>query len=193
MGNEIGSIGIYPNDEGVRVCLAAGTIRHEATGEHIEAALIALAEECRDGYGRANDMTHTVKVLKEMPVTHIIADFGVRYWEDAEVNGVGEKEGDPTIPFAVGDNWRIVVELATGRIEGWPKGVVAKTHYKVCDAGVYTLLDQEGEGVVKKVGYVPDMFCPEENGYGDYVIMNIDSGGFISGFEADLDYFSEEH
>lgn len=53
MSKVIGNIAIYTTDDGVRVKLDAGTIRHEATGEHIEAALIALAKECRDGYERA--------------------------------------------------------------------------------------------------------------------------------------------
>lgn len=28
--------------------------------------------------------------------------------------------------------------------------------------------------------------CPKENGYGDYIIMNIDENGFIQGWEKKL-------
>jgi hypothetical protein len=57
MGKAIGNISIHHDVEGVRVALVAGRIRHEATGEHIEAALIALAKECRDGFERARFAT----------------------------------------------------------------------------------------------------------------------------------------
>lgn len=53
MSNVLGNITILATDDGVSLQMEAGTIRHEATGEHIEAALKALAKECRDGYERA--------------------------------------------------------------------------------------------------------------------------------------------
>lgn len=53
MSKVLGNISIYSDTEGVRLRMASGTIRLEATGEHIEAALVALAKECRDSYERA--------------------------------------------------------------------------------------------------------------------------------------------
>lgn len=137
-------------------------------------------------------MKHTVTVKKEVEVTTLDCDIGVRYWEDGEVNGVDDTEGN-LIPLRSGDRWKITIDLETGKIQSWPNGVTAKTHYKVCDSGVYYLLDSEGNVVAKKDGYVPSMLCPKENGYGDYVIMEIDGEGVISGFKADLECFAEDY
>jgi hypothetical protein len=132
------------------------------------------------------------KIAKqEVEVAYLHADMGVRYWEDASVNGVDEGD-DPTIPLAEGDSWRITIELATGRIVNWPAGVTASTHYKVCDAGVYQLLDAQLVEVAVKDGYVPKMLSPGGNGYGDYVIMTIDGDGKIEDWKADLSYFAPD-
>ena len=53
-------------------------------------------------------MKATIKNKKEIDVRYLKVDAGVRYWEDADVNGVpdidlfeSKGEGKPTIPFAV--------------------------------------------------------------------------------------------
>ena len=38
-------------------------------------------------------------------------------------------------------------------------------------------------------GYVPKILCVGENGFGDYVIMEIDTNGFIKDFVVMLDEF----
>jgi hypothetical protein len=135
-------------------------------------------------------MDVTVKSKKE--VTHVFADFGVRYWEDGEVNGEQDDETSPNMPLVQGSRWKIIVDLATGQIDGWPKDVAASVHYKVCDDGIYKLLDQSGNVVVQKSEYVPSMFSPKDDGYGDYVIMDILPTGVIDGWQADLSYFEPE-
>lgn len=128
-------------------------------------------------------------VKQQVDVATLRAAMGVRFWEHASVNGVDEQEDAPTIPFAKGDVWQIDIDLANGRIFGWPGGTVANAHYEVCDAGVYSLLDAAGDVVASKEGYVPGMLSPGGEGYGDYVIMEIDSDGIIKGWRADLSYF----
>lgn len=128
---------------------------------------------------------------REIDVSYLKADCGVRYWEDAEVNGVEDTEGD-LIPCRNGDSWAPVINLDTGVIEGWPQGTKAKVHYKVCDAGVYTLLDANMNPVKKISDYVPGMLSPGGCGYGDYVIMNIDASGKIDNWAADLDPFERD-
>lgn len=136
-------------------------------------------------------MKYTRTIKEEVEVTHLIADMDVRYWEDANVNGENEDDDNPKMPFATKDGWRIVVGLATGVIADWPQGVVASTHYKVCDAGVYSLIGNDGGVVMQKSGYVPDMLAPSGDGYGDYVILDIDATGRISGWNPDMSYFDE--
>jgi len=130
----------------------------------------------------------TVIVKKAVPVKYLKVEAGVRYWEDATVNGEEDTDGE-LIPFRHGDEWRPMINLETGTIENWPGGTVADVHYKVCDEGRYTLLNEEREPVKVIDGYVPDIMCPEESGYGDYIIMKIDGGGKIAGWTVDLDDF----
>lgn len=136
-------------------------------------------------------MEFTQKIERTMNVTHLIAEMGVRYWEDAKVNGVEDADGT-LIPLRIGDVWRICVDLETGKIKDWPDGVEASIHYKVADDGNYLLISDCGEEIISRDGYVPSMLCPKENGYGDYVIMQIGGDGVISGFSADLGYFEDE-
>lgn len=128
-------------------------------------------------------------IKQEVEVAYLQAEMGVRYWEDARVNGMADDEDDLGMPFAEDDTWRITIDLVTGRIADWPAGTVAETHYKVCDDGVYRLLDQDKNVIAEKSGYVPTMLSPGGNSWGDYVIMNIGADGTIENWRADLSYF----
>jgi hypothetical protein len=57
-----------------------------------------------------------------------------RYWEDTEVNGTQDFDGD-LIPFGDGRIWEPVIDLDAGSIVDWPENTTAKIHYKVCDEG----------------------------------------------------------
>ena len=133
-----------------------------------------------------------VTVTQEVPVRYLRAQMGVRYWEDAKVNGQDEHGDSPKIPLRHGDTWDITVDLTTGKIANWPEGVTADTHYKVCDAGVYRALREDRTVVAEKADYVPSMLSPGGDGYGDYVIMKIDGSGQIENWSADLSYFDPD-
>lgn len=123
-----------------------------------------------------------ITIIKEEEIELIFLDVevNVRYWEDAEVNGIEDKEGN-LIPCRVGDSWRPLIHIDSGVIINWTTGVKASIHYKVCDAGLYTITDLDGDIVYgSHEGYVPKVMCPEGNGYEDYIIMNIDEEGRIS-------------
>ena len=130
----------------------------------------------------------TVAVPQKLPVKFLRAECGVRYWEDATVNGVEDKDGS-LIPCRDKDTWAPVIDLATGKIEGWPEGTAADIHYKVCDDGCYSLLDADKEVVTSKDGYVVNMMCPEGKGYGDYIIMKVGADGTIANWKVDLREF----
>lgn len=118
-----------------------------------------------------------------MNATHIEVCAGVRYWEDADVNGIEDKEG-MLIPLRVGSLWKPWIRLSDGYIEGWPEGTTASIHYKVCDAGEYWLTDDDGERLYKwSTDYVPDRFlCHGDRGYGDYIIFKVGVSGMIEGW-----------
>lgn len=131
----------------------------------------------------------TITETAEHDVKFLKADCGVRYWEDGKVNGVDDDDDNPAMPFASKDGWKILIDIEAGAILDWPKGTAADVHYKVCDAGVYSLLDADRKEVKQIDGYVPSIMCPEGNGYGDYVIMKIDGDGRIANFVPDLSDF----
>ncbi len=106
---------------------------------------------------------------------------GVRYWEDATVDGVEDVDGT-LIPCRDGGLWTPIIRLEDGHIENWPSGVCANIYYKVCDQGEYFLLNDELANVRRWKGYyVPDEFLchGDDSGYGDYIILDVDSAGFI--------------
>jgi len=112
--------------------------------------------------------------------TYIKVRAGVRYWDDATVNGK-EDEAGSLIPHRVAEDWCPTIRLTDGKVMDWPQGVTADVHYKVCDAGEYWLLDEDKLTIAKWAGfYVPDDFlCHGDTGYGDYIIFKIDADGRI--------------
>lgn len=111
---------------------------------------------------------------------YIEVDAEVRYWEDARINGAEDTDGS-LIPLRTGSRWTPVIRLEDGRIEGWPEGVVARIHYKVCDQGEYWILDSEKRRIARWAGdYVPDEYlCHGDHGYGDYIIFSVRGDGVI--------------
>lgn len=132
-----------------------------------------------------------LKIEKEFDVKYLEAKAGARYWEDATVNGIEDSDGN-LIPCKDGDYWNPLINIETGVIVNWEKGKEADIHYKCCDDGEYFLLD-EHKNIVKSIdGYVPSIMCPEENGYGDYIIMKVDKNGQILNWQIDLSDFNNE-
>jgi hypothetical protein len=133
------------------------------------------------------DITET----RTVNATTLKVEAGVRYWEDAEVNGVTDDEG-ALIPFRAGDSWCPVIDVDRGSILDWPQGTTASIHYKVCDEGIYTLYADDGSKLTSKEGYVPSIMTPGGSGYGDYIIMHIEADGQIANWRPDLSDFQDE-
>lgn len=135
-------------------------------------------------------MKTKIKVSKEVEIKTLLVNAGVRYWEDAVVDGADDERGK--IPCRKNGLWCPEIEVDTGKIINWTQGVEASVHYKVCDSGFYQLKDAEGNVVGEIDGYVPSCMSPKENGYGDYIIMDIDAKGIINNWkfsEEDVDAF----
>lgn len=135
-------------------------------------------------------MKTTITVKKEVEVKTLLVSAGVRYWEDALVNGTEDEDGS-LIPCREGEYWCPKIDLETGVITNWTQGVTADIHYKVCDDGSYKIEDVDGNVVFEKEGYVVDMMCPEENGFGDYIIMKVDESGKIANWKPSLKGFDQ--
>lgn len=148
-------------------------------------------------------MKATIKAEKEFDIKYLKIDANVRYWQDSEINGIPDIDfmetegiGVPRMPFAekvkdkpethiMSDHyrWKPTIDVDEGRIINWPIGTTANVCYKVCDEGIYYLLDKEMNEILKVESYVPDCIGT----YGDYIEMNIDENGYIEDFSFDHD------
>lgn len=148
-------------------------------------------------------MKLTINKPVEYEAKFLEVDAGVRYWEDAKVNGVydtdcEETDGSPIMPCAEyigeqhrvlrGENWRWrpVIEIETGQIVNWKLGVKASVGYKVCDDFSCDIIDADKKVIISYDGYVPKIMCPAEEGFGDYILMDIDENGFIQKWKKEL-------
>lgn len=82
-----------------------------------------------------------IKVKKTIEVKYLQIEAKPRYWEDTNINGAEDTEGD-LIPCRSGDLWCPIIELETGKVINWENGKEAFVHFKVCDGGEYFLLDE---------------------------------------------------
>lgn len=131
-------------------------------------------------------MKATITIKKEVEVKTLSVKAKVRYWEDASINGMEDTDGTLT-PCRDGKCWCPEIDVDSGIITNWTKGTSAFIHFKVCDEGSYYLKDDSGEIVAKiEDDYVPRVMCPDKNGYGDYIIMNIDENGQIDKWNNNL-------
>jgi len=121
-----------------------------------------------------------IKVGKDVDVKYLLVSANVRHWEDSEIDGKPDtKEGD-NIPCKNGDLWKPIIDIDSGKIINWEAGKTASIHYKVCDAGTYELAEEDMNVVAGIYNdYVPKIMCPKEDGYGDYIIIDVDSDGII--------------
>lgn len=141
-----------------------------------------------------------------MKCKQILVSCQPRYWNDSEVNGKEDidfittrGEGLPHIPCAEQikdepDNciysdhwaWRPVINVETGQIINWDEQVSAYIHYKVCDEFECIFQDEKGLIITQYDGYVPPFMYPKREGFGDYIILDIDELGYIQHWDENL-------
>jgi hypothetical protein len=108
-------------------------------------------------------------------VKYVSISVAVRYDEDDMPND---------FPFRIGDTWSIIVDIETGKIKDWPEVNWEEDfglYMKVCDCGVYKLLDIDMFVLGETEGYVPHGVVPGE--YGDYIHLIIEPDGTISNWK----------
>ena len=133
-------------------------------------------------------MKALVKVFKEVEIERIIIDINIRHVGDSDDDDV------PTdFPLLNGSQWKATVMVGSGHILDWPEGQEREMYCKVCDAGLYTLINNAGEVVATRDGYVPNDIVPGE--WGDYVHLKIGGDGVITNWpeHPNVDeFFSED-
>lgn len=123
-------------------------------------------------------MNLELKTTKTVNVKYLKCSIGARYWEDGSVNGQEDTNGD-LIPLRIGDYWCPIIDLDTGLIKDWPSDKAASVHYKSCDDNEFSLLDSDFNVLHTQNSYVPDFLAINDDSFGDYVIMEINSDGQI--------------
>lgn len=140
------------------------------------------------------------KIIGLDEVRYLLVDAGVRYYEDATVDGsydismhdnrvegvypkmpcVEQIKEHPTDTIHTNHlRWRPMIDIKEGVIINWRKGTTAHAFYKVCDNGTYSLLDADKKVLYEVDSYVPDCLAIEDEGFGDYIDMVIDEDGKI--------------
>ena len=86
-----------------------------------------------------------IKIEKEVEVTTLQVNAGVRYWVDSEINGEPDTENGENVPCKNGELWTPEIEIETGKILNWKQGVKAEIHYKICDCCGWALKDEKAK------------------------------------------------
>lgn len=116
-----------------------------------------------------------VTIPKEVEAKYLKMDVAVRYGEDDMSNDAALREGD---------SWRALINLEEGRVEDWPKGkTLSFKDMKICDEGIYILLDADRKEITRIEGYVPNELLPGD--YGDYLSLDIAEDGKITNWMPD--------
>lgn len=117
-------------------------------------------------------------VESEIDVKLVRVQAAVRYEDEDMPNNY---------PHRKGDMWDVLINVETGQILNWPKGVAPlRLHMKVTDCGSYSLIDGAGQVIASiDQNYVPGCFPGEH--CGDYLIFDIDGAGNITNWKIDAD------
>ena len=153
-------------------------------------------------------INRTIKA--EQDIRYLRATMGVRYWVDcqySEDNGNSWNLNFPDtdeasaevmkhIPCVVrkdigyreNNYWELLIDLDEGKVVNWKEGFRISTWFKVCDDGEYVFLDENMNEVINitkeyEQYYVPDFLEIGDEGYGDYVYLDIDGDGNIKDFD----------
>ncbi len=93
------------------------------------------------------------------------------------VNGTTDIPAD--FPLRIGSMWQAVIDIDTGKIDGWPEGAGKRCLYlKVDDYGIYTLLSPDGITEARMIGPVPHGLIPGASG--TFVDLVIEADGTIT-------------
>lgn len=136
--------------------------------------------------------------------TKILITAGVRYYVDCDYstnNGITWHREDDTkdnceklksiiplikktnIGYSDYDYWCLEIDYNTGKVKDWPENFCIKTFFKVCNDGIYKIINNNNEiiwnSAETKSDYVPNFLELEDSNYGDNIYINIDGNGII--------------
>jgi hypothetical protein len=148
---------------------------------------------------RIKDKNMEVQIKRKYNIKYLSVDVCPRFYNDSRVNGIDDVDlckekgiGIPNMPcverikdfpknvlYSDHYRWRPIIDIDEGIIINWKQGVTADVNYKVCDDGIYILLDDKKNEIVKVESYVPNLLSIDDWGDGDYINLTIDEDGKI--------------
>ena len=154
---------------------------------------LSVIEIPNDGSKTLAEELNLIEPSVNTNILKIVADV---YPEDAEVNGVREpvpleSQNPDKIDYKMpglgkikrnwGTEWlwTATIDISSGKILNWPEGTTAKTWYKTSDCCGLVYLGKEYKD------YVPDFLEIWDDGYGDYIYIEILSDGTIKDWDAE--------
>lgn len=100
-------------------------------------------------------------------------------WELGIIDGEEDTPDGKNAVCKDGDYFVPIINIKTGQILNWEQGKTAHISYKITDECYWELRDSNNVVISSNEDYVPNTLSPAEEGWGDYMIMNIDKNGFI--------------
>ena len=84
----------------------------------------------------------------------------------------------------------VIVDLQERKVVDWnDNNGYIHMWAKLCDSGVYTLLDSDKNPLWQIAGYVPNALVPPyERGFGDYLELTIESDGNLPDWRDEIDF-----
>lgn len=84
-------------------------------------------------------------------------------------------------------DWCPVIDVNEGKVLDWTPGFILRTHFKVCDQGVYVYSNYDETQQIVSCDcddyYVPNWLCDFDEGYGDYMYIQINGDGTIENWD----------
>lgn len=84
-------------------------------------------------------------------------------------------------------DWCPVIDVNEGKVLDWTPGFILRTHFKVCDQGIYVYSNYDETQQIVSTDcneyYVPEWLCDWDNGYGDYIFIQINGDGSIENWD----------
>lgn len=142
---------------------------------------------------------------------YLIAEFEPRFWEDVDImDKDGQKHEDSAVFDSAEISGKVKIEneipdfcdthsegyirwkidIDEGKIIDW-NGLKVSVYYKVCDQGQYTLLDSDENVIFEVESYVPKILQINDNGYGDYIYIDVDEKGYIKNWSCNNQLIQE--
>lgn len=141
-----------------------------------------------------------IKEIKTVEVATLEIDAYIRYLEDTSFDFNGEWVNCDVFnlecPCMDDHQWRPIIDINTGKILNWSTDKRFWVFGKVCDEFKCKVKNGDGDTIIDYEGYVPSCMSINDEGYGDYIDMIVNTDGTIKNWnftQDDIDYMIDNN